>query len=172
MNLIARRAFLLASASLPFVGAPAAHAADPLPDARFVGFAQAVNDFEIGASRLALSKSMNENVRGHASRMLAEHTEAAEELRKARAEAGVSYAPDPSQPPNTTAMLQRLSALEGADFDIAYANAQLALQTEAEVQYGAYAQSGQGGALRRYAQRQLPKVKAHLEYSRLLAGGR
>ena len=43
---------------------------------------------------------MNEKVRGFATRMLAECTEAAEELRKARAEAGVSYAPDspPSRP--------------------------------------------------------------------------
>jgi len=69
-------------------------------------------------------------------------------------------------------MLQRLSALEGPDFDIAYGNAQLAMLTEAELQYGAYAQSGQGGALRRYAQRQWPKMQRHLEFARVLAGGR
>lgn len=150
----------------------AAHAVDALPAARFVGWAQTYNDYEIAAGRIALAKSGNEIMRGFATRMIAEHSESAEFLQKARTEAGVSYAPDPSTPPNTTAVLQRLNALQGPEFDTAYANAELASHTNAVDQLGAYSQNGDIGALRRYAQLQFPKAKEQLEVAKRMAGGR
>jgi predicted outer membrane protein len=54
----------------------AAHAVDALPDARFVGFSETINDFMIKSGQLALSKSTNELVRGFATRAVAEHTQA------------------------------------------------------------------------------------------------
>jgi putative membrane protein len=176
--LVARRSALrLALAAIPaaFVSTlfvPAAHAVEALPDARFVGWAEAVNEFQIASGKLALSKSGNEIVRGYATRMIAEHTEAASFLVKSRSEAGVSYAPDPAAPPNTAAILQRLSGLQGPEFDTSYANAQLGIQTDAEAQYGAYSQNGKSGPLRRYAQMMLPKSQEQLEYAKRLVGGR
>ncbi len=169
--MLARRSVLFAIGAIPAVYAATVHAVDALPDSRFVGFAQAVNDFEIASGRLALAKSMNENIRGFATVTIADHTEAAQFLSKARAEAGVSYAPDPNNPHDTVATLQRLNALQGPQFDAAYANAQLALHTEAVAQYGAYSQNGGNGALRRYAQMQLPKLEEHLNVIRRVAGG-
>jgi putative membrane protein len=171
MTQIARRRVLaFALAAVPAAYASRALAVDALPDARFVGYAQAHNDFEIASARLALSKSNNENVRGFANRTLTEYDLAAQHLVKSRSEAGVSYAPDPNEP--TVAVLRRLSSLEGPEFDTAYANAQLAAMTNAEAQYGAFSQAGQGGPLRRYAQEQYPKIKVHLEFAQRLAGGR
>ncbi|MBI3197836.1 MAG: DUF4142 domain-containing protein [Rhodospirillales bacterium] len=176
--LVARRAALkfvltaVPAACVATVVAGPAHAVDALPAARFVGWAQTFNDYEIAAGRLALTKSMNEIVRGFAARMVAEHSEAAEILRKSRSEAGVSYAPDPSSPPNTVAILQRLNALEGPQFDSAYANAELASHTYAVEQLGAYSQNGDSGVLRRYAQAMLPKAQEQLEYAKRMAGGR
>ena len=172
MPLIARRSLLIALAAAPVAYTSVAYAVDALPDARFVGFAQAVNDFEIGSARLALAKSANENIRGYATRALAEYTENAQFLSKSRSEAGVSYAPDPNGPPNTQRMLPQLNALQGPDFDAAYANAQLAVQTEAVDQFGAFSQNGSSAPLRRYAQMMLPKSKTFLEYAKRLAGGR
>ena len=170
MTQLARRSVLLfALAAVPVAYASRALAVDALPDARFVGFAQQHNDFEIASAQLALSKSSNENIRGYASRMLAEHTEDAAYLAKMRQEAGVSYAPDPNSP--VQAVLQRLAALEGPQFDAAYANAQLAAATNAEAQYGAYSQNGGSGPLRRYAQEEYPKKRMHLEYAKRIAGG-
>jgi putative membrane protein len=170
MTQLARRGVLLfALAALPAVHASRALAVDALPDARFVGYAQAHNDFEIASARLALSKSGNENVRGFANRTLVESDLAAQHLVKSRSEAGVSYAPDPNEP--TMVVLRRLSTLEGPEFDTAYANAQLAAMTNAEAQYGAFSQAGQGGPLRRYAQEQYPKIKIQLEFAQRLAGG-
>jgi putative membrane protein len=169
-RLIARRIVLFGLAALPAVHATTAFAVDALPDSRFVGYAQQLNDFEIASGRLALTKSTNENIRGFAARMVADHTEAAEFLSKARSEAGVSYAPDPNH--STVATLQRLNTLQGVEFDTAYANAQLAAHLDAVAQYGAYSQDGSNGGLRRYAQMQLPKLQENLTGARQLAGGR
>ena len=63
MQPLARRSVLFGAAALSALPAAAAFAVNALPDARFVGFAQEFNDFEIASGRLALAKSMNENVR-------------------------------------------------------------------------------------------------------------
>lgn len=171
MTLLARRALVLGiAAAVPVLGSRAAFAVDALPDARFVGYAQQINDFEIAAGRMALTKSGSENVRAFASRAVPQHSEAAERLAKARSEAGVSFAPDPASPPNTQAILQRLNQLDGAPFDSTYASAQLGICTDAEAQYGAYSQNGRNGALRRYAQNELPHMQEQLEFARRLAG--
>jgi putative membrane protein len=180
MLLVARRSFLLgAVAALPAVQVMPAFAFDALPDARFVGFAQQVNDFEIASGKLALAKSGNENVRGFATRMIADHTEAAQRLSKARSESGVSYAPDPNGPPHTLPILQRLNTLQGGEFDTTYVNAQLAVLGEAEQQYAANSnnQSTNAGAaftgvMMRYARDELPSIKRHREMAQTLAGGR
>lgn len=178
MLLVARRSLLLgALAALP-AQSIRAFAADLLPDARFVGFAQQVNDFEIGAGKLALARSANGNVRGFADRMVTDYTDAASRLRKARSEAGVSYAPDPNAAPRTPAILQRLNGLQGGEFDVAYANAQVAVLSEAEQQYAANSnsQAGSGssatsGAISRFARSEFARVKVHREMARALASG-
>jgi putative membrane protein len=172
MTPLARRSFLVALSAATVGRAATAHAVDALPDARFVGFAQAVNDFGIASGNLALARSGNENVRGFATRAIAEHNEAASELTKSRQEAGVSYAPDGRMGPNVQNLLAQLGSLQGPAFDAAFANAQLMVQTDAVDQYGAYSQSGKSGPLRRYAQRSFPKSQMFLEYARRLAGAR
>jgi putative membrane protein len=169
MSIFMRRTILAILAAVP---SGYALAVDALPDARFVGFAQAVNDFSIQSGQLALSRSSNENVRGYATRAIAEHTTAAQMLSKARSEAGVSYAPDGSMGPRTANELATLNGLQGPAFDAAFARAQLAVQTAAADQMGAYSQNGTSGPLRRYAQQMLPKSKMFLEYAQRLAGGR
>jgi putative membrane protein len=172
MTPITRRTILVGLALVPISYTPSAFAVDALPDACFVGFAQAVNDFEIGSGNLAMARSGNENIPGYASRAIAEANDAAQSLSRVRAEAGVSYAPDGSMGPRTTNLLQQLSTLRGPAFDTAFANAQLGVMTDAEAQYGAYSQNGKSGPLRRYAQEILPKSKMQLEYARRIAGAR
>jgi putative membrane protein len=176
MNMLTRRTILFAvpGAAATYVStyASLALAVDALPDARFVGFAQAVNDFDISSGQLALARSTNENIRGYANRAIAEATTSAQALSKSRQEAGVSYAPDGSMGPKTTNLLAQLNSLQGPAFDTAFANAQLSVQTDAEAQYGAYSQNGKSGPLRRFAQEALPKKKTQLEYARRIAGGR
>jgi putative membrane protein len=172
MTMISRRTILVASFVVPVVHAPSAWAVDALPDARFVGFAQAVNEFNIASGQLALARSANENIRGYATRAIADAQYDTEALRKSRAEAGVAYAPDGSMGPKTQNLLAQLNALQGPAFDTAFAQAQLSVQIDAEAQYGAYSQNGKSGPLRRFAQLALPKAQQRLELARRLAGGR
>ena len=172
MKAIARRLFLFALAAAPTTLAARTWAQDALPDARFVGFAQAVNDFELASGNLALARSANENIRGYASRAIAEANNDAQSLSRSRSEAGVSYAPDGSMRQKTASLMAQLNALQGPVFDTAFANAQLSVMTDAEAQYGAYSQNGKSGPLRRYAQLILPKAQMQLEYARRIAGGR
>ena len=57
MTPIIRRTFLVAVAIAPIAQVALVHAVDALPDAKFVGFAETVNDFEIKSGQLALTKS-------------------------------------------------------------------------------------------------------------------
>jgi putative membrane protein len=168
---ITRRAFMatVAVASLSFV--PLAQAVDALPDSRFVGFAETVNDFEMKSGQLALSKTSNELVRGYATRVVAEYPKAEQSLTRNRNEAGVSMAPDEDVRKLADDSMARLNSLQGAEFDKAYADAQVRLQTAAVAQFGAYSENGKNGALKRYAQEVLPKSKEFLEYAKRIAGG-
>ena len=111
MTAIGRRSLLVASMIVPTVHVSSALAVDALPDARFVGFAQAVNDFDLGSGQMALQRSANENIRGYATRIIADANYDASALRLSSAEAGVSYAPDGSMGPRT----QQLLAIEALD---------------------------------------------------------
>lgn len=172
MTAINRRSLLVACLVAPTMSVVPAFAQDALPDARFVGFAQAVNDFDLASGNLALQRSGNENIRGYATRAISDAQFEAEALNKSRAEAGVSYAPDGSMGPRTADLLARLNTLQGPDFDAAFANGQLAVQTAAEAQYGAYSVNGHSGPLKRYALIAFPKAKERRELAQRLAGGR
>ena len=167
---ILRRAFMAtAVASISYV--PFAQAVDALPDARFVGFAETVNDFAVQSSQLAMAKSSNELVRGYATRAVAEYPKAVQSLSRNRSEAGVSMAPDEDVRKLANDAMSRLNSAQGAEFDKAYADAQVRLQTAAVAQFGAYSENGKSGPLRRYAQEVLPPSKEFLEYAKRMAGG-
>ena len=167
---IMRRTFMATVvASLSFV--PFAQAVDALPDARFVGFAETVNDFQMKSGQLALSKTSNELVRGYATRVVAEYPKAEQALTRNRNEAGVSMAPDEDGRKIADDSMSRLNSLQGAEFDKAYANAQVRLQTAAVDQFNAYSENGKSGPLKRYAQEVLPQSREFLEYAKRIAGG-
>ena len=170
MMLISRRAVLafVAVASISYI--PLAQAVDALPDARFVGFAETVNDFAIKSGQLALTKSSNELVRGYATRVIAEYPKAVQSLSRNRSEAGVTMAPDEDVKKLADDAMSRLNSAQGAEFDKAYADAQVRLQTAAVAQFGAYSENGKSGPLRRYAQEVFPPSKEFLEYAKRMAG--
>ena len=170
MTPIARRTLLVAVAIAPI--SHVSFAVDALPDARFVGFAEIVNDFEVQSGQLALTKSSNEPVRAYATRAIAEHTTIAQSLSRNRNEAGVTMAPDENVRKIAEDAMTRLNSLQGAEFDTAFADAQLRVQTAAVAQYGAYSQNGNDGSLRRHAERTLPQLEALLEAAKRLSGSR
>src|SRR5262245_13509796 len=171
MMLISRRPVLalVPVASISYI--PLAQAVDALPAARFVGFAEPVNDFAIKSGQLALTKSSNELVRGYANRVVAEYPKAEQALTRNRSEAGVSMAPDEDVKKIADDAMTRLNSAQGKDFDKAYIDSQVRLQNAAVLQFGAYSPNGKSGPLRRYAQEVLPPSKEFLEYAKRVAGG-
>ena len=173
-----RRTFLISATVVAVVPIAALSQQQPLPvvhafpDARFVGFAQTVNDFEIQSGQMALQKSQNELVRSYATHTIKEYTENAQSLAKNRTEAGVTMAPDEEVRKIANDAMARLNSLSGVDFDNAYADAQLRVQTAASNQYGAYSQNGNDGSLRRHAERMWPEIKKMLEAAQKLQGSR
>ena len=173
-----RRTFLISATVVAVVPIAALSQQQPLPvvhafpDARFVGFAQTVNDFEIQSGQMALQKSQNELVRSYATRAIKEYSENAQNLAKNRAEAGVTMAPDEEVRKIADDAMTRLNALSGAEFDTAYADTQLRVQRAASAQYGAYSQNGNDGSLRRHAERMWPEIKEMLEAAQKLQGSR
>ena len=172
MTPIIRRTFLAVVAVAPISRVASVYAVDALPDAKFVGFAETVNDFEIKSGQLALAKSSNELVRAYATRAIAEYTTNAEFLTRNRKEANVTMAPDEAVRKIADDAMARLNSLQGAEFDSAFADAQLRVQTAAVAQYGAYSQNGNDGSLRRHAERTLPQLQALLVDAKKLAGSR
>ena len=136
MTPIIRRTFLAAVATAPIAHAASVYAVNALPDAQFVGFAETVNDFEIKSGQLALAKSSNELVRAYATRAIAEYTTNAQYLTRNRSEAGVTMAPDEEVRKISGDAMARLNSLQGAEFDTAYADAQLRVQRSEERRVG------------------------------------
>lgn len=115
-----RVAALLVAGALGFGGALGiARAATDKSDTTFVTKAAAAGMLEVQASQVAITRASNPDVRAFAQRMVKDHTTVGDEL-KALASKGITV-PD-SLPADERAKVDKLSALEGAKFDKAYAD--------------------------------------------------
>ncbi len=118
--------FSVRSAAAPTTLAARTWAQDALPDARFVGFAQAVNDFELASGNSGVGtvgEREHSRLCLQGDRRTANND--AQSLSRSRSEAGVPYAPDGSMRQKTAGLMAQLNALQGPVFDTAFANAQL-----------------------------------------------
>lgn len=109
--------------------AGAAAGATVLLDPNIAAFVSASNQSEIQPSQLALQKSTNPQVREFAQRMIAEHTALEQqmmELLQAKGMAPQDNAISTQMKQNLQVTLRSLQARNGADFDLAYMNQQLA----------------------------------------------
>ena len=150
---------------------PAAAIVDP-NDPRFApGFmAQAASggQFEILSSQLALQMSQNVAVRNFANMMIADHSRLNQAVAAAATAAGLTP-PAPVLLPNDQAMLDQLRASgSGANFDLAYKNAQISGHQAALQLMQTYAAGGDVPALRNAAAQAIPVVQMHLNQAQML----
>lgn len=132
------------------------------PGQAFANAAAASDAFEIATSNLALAKSRSAGVKTFASHMIAAHTESTGKLKTAAASASPAIAPDPTLTAEQAAKLQELQGLGGADFDKAYAAAQVEGHQKTLDALKAYAAGGEVPQLRQFASGLVPTVTAHL----------
>jgi putative membrane protein len=137
-------------------------------DRDFVIMAASAGLMEIEASRLALERSRNNDLRAFALRMVDEHSAANKELQGHVSRLGMAV---PQLLPMHAEELQRLRALEGELFDREYV-VQIGVTGHVETTaiYERAATTVSDPELQAFAGRMLPILRNHLQMSEKLAG--
>ncbi|MET0746986.1 MAG: DUF4142 domain-containing protein [Rhizobium sp.] len=154
-------AILAASPAIVFAKMPAsADTAAPamsIDKASFVKVVTSSNAFEIESSKLAEQKAKDGDVKDFAKKMIADHTKAAEGLKKA---AKLDDTP-PVLSPKHAAMLELLKAASDEDFEPLYIDMQTSAHMEAVTLFATYAKGGDDAAVKAFAKTTLPKLEMH-----------
>ena len=159
----------LAFCAAVLCASPALTLAQPVTDpAAFATAAGSSNMFEIESSEVALDKATKDDVRQFAQHMIDDHTAAGEKMKAAAAADGVT--PPAALADKEQAVLDKLQAAEGAEFDAAYIAAQVAAHDEAVALFESFSENGQESALRGFAVETLPTLKEHQSMAHDLAG--
>lgn len=149
--------------------ADAARAADPADKAdaapapttaNFVTFVAQANGFELLSSQLVLSRQPSEPVRQLATRLIADHSAAADTF-KAVLSAERLTLPSDKVDARHRVILNGLNEKHGAELEQAYLEAQSQAHGEAIAQLKAYGKGGENAALRRFADQTVPVLEQH-----------
>lgn len=144
-------------------GAPAA-----MDTAAFLVDAYRDGAAEIALSELAVQKATADAVKTFAQRMIADHTQASNEIRQLAQARNIALPNDLTT--EQRAVLDELTELGGIDFDRAYMNRNVTLHREAVAQFRAQSMSGTEEEIRIFAQNTLPALQAHLLAAKGIAG--
>ncbi|MGU3493894.1 DUF4142 domain-containing protein [Xanthobacteraceae bacterium A53D] len=135
---------------------------------RFVETAAIAGLFEIETSKIALERSSNPEVKKFAEMMVDDHTRIAANLKiAAKAADGDMKVPD-ALDSGHDAVLRKLKAATGADFDTLYVQIQTTAHEEAVGLFGAFSKDGDQSALKAFATETLPTLQKHLEHVKMI----
>jgi len=160
----------LAAISVAGLALVMSHArADDLPhaDKSFINSAAEAGNFEVKASKIALEKTGNPDVKDFATLMVDEHTTVGDNLKKLAASKNV-------EPPTEPGMAQRakiavLEKLEGATFDKQYVRMiGVAAHKDAVKLFRKSAGEAKDPDVRDFAAKTLPNLEHHLEMANAL----
>lgn len=136
------------------------------PGERFMIQAAQANLAEIETGRLATERARNSDVRQYGARMVRDHTEAGQELMRLANQMGVSL---PQQPDEMHQQLaQKLSNLEGAEFDRAYMRAMVEDHQHVISMFEQQAESPEDPELQAFASKTVPILRDHLRMARMI----
>jgi putative membrane protein len=149
-------------------GAAADMTAAPSPTSAqgFANTAAASDRFEIESSKLAAGQASSAAVKSFADKMIAAHTASTAKLKSTTAGMSPAMTPDDTLSPDQQSTLDSLKAAKGADFDKAYAAAQVDAHQKALDALNGYAASGDNDALKTFARGLVPTVTAHLNMAK------
>ena len=125
-------------------------------------------DREVRLGRLAEDRAASADVRAFGRMMVEEHTMAGTDLKRLAGEHNLTLEND-DDADDTSGLFDRLSGLEGAEFDRAYMDAMVNDHEEAVNEIEEKATDNDDHAdVRAWASKTLPKVRQHLERAREL----
>lgn len=138
------------------------------PGQTFANTAASSDMFEVEASRLAATKAVSAKTKRFAEQMIKAHTESTTKLKAAAASASPAITPVPQLTTTQQQTLHALGAKSGAEFDTAYAQAQVDAHQAALETLKAYSLAGDVPTLKAYAAAVVPIVTAHLNMATAL----
>jgi len=145
-----------------------AEAPSPTSAQGFANTAAASDRFEIESSQLAAGSASSAAVKSFATKMISAHTESTAKLKSTAGGLSPAVTPDNTLTAEQQATLDGLKGKTGADFDTAYAAAQVDAHQKALDALKAYSASGDTPALKSVADRLIPTVTAHLNMAKAL----
>lgn len=134
-------------------------------DEKFVMGALVGGEGEVKAGQLALQRSNDPNVKKIAQMMIDDHTKCNAEFKQLLTTRRMMPT-SPTSDPVATAMFQKLSSLQGADFDECYIGSAILCHEGAIMCFTKEAKKGQDAELKAFATKALPKLKEHLKMLR------
>jgi putative membrane protein len=136
-------------------------------DESFVQKAAIAGMTEIEASKVALQKSSDANVKKFAQHMIDDHTKAGEALKSAATQEGLSVPRDMDA--EHEKLVDRLNGLSGAQFDAAYKSQMLEDHQKAVALFQTQAKEMQS-PVDKFAADTLPTLQSHLKMAQELNG--
>lgn len=147
-------------------GAMAAPAALPTTAPEFVNAAAASDKFEIESSKLAQTSGQSAAVKSFADQIITGHTGATTKLKAVIAGMTPPLVPSDALNADQQALMASLQGKTGAEFDAAYAAAQVTAHTKTLDVLNAYASGGDNPKLIEFAKGMIPTVTAHLNLAK------
>ena len=141
-------------------------APSPLTAQGFANAAAASDNFEISSSKLAASQASSAAVKKFAQQMITAHTASTAKLKSTLAGMSPAMTADDTLSADQQATLDSLKGKTGADFDSAYAAAQVDAHQKTLDALNAYAAGGDNEALKTFAKGLVPTVTAHLNLAK------
>ncbi|MEP9358073.1 DUF4142 domain-containing protein [Sphingomonas sp. KR3-1] len=138
------------------------------PSQQFANAAASSDAFEIASSQLAATQAESPAVKKFAAEMIKAHTESTAKLKTAAAAATPAVVPDATLAAEQQQSLDSLKLLKGADFDKAYAGAQVDAHQKTLAALKVYSTTGDVPSLKAFATKLLPTVAAHLNMATAL----
>ena len=134
----------------------------------FVNKAAASDRFEIESSRLAETSATSPAVKEFAAMMIKAHTDSTAKLKSTLASNPSDVTVNDALNAEQQAQLDELKTKKGADFDTAYAAAQVGGHEKTLTELRNYASNGDNDALKTFAQDLVPIVTDHLNQAKKL----
>lgn len=154
------------SATQPPVTSPAASPAKAVSgtalsssDRKFVTTAAEAGAAEVAMGKLAKDKATSADVKDFASHMVSDHQKAGDELKAIATSKGMT--PSDKLSTKDQAAMDKLSKLQGADFDKAYVNSQVSAHKDAVSLFSSESKSGKDSDLKQFASTTLPTLQEH-----------
>jgi putative membrane protein len=140
--------------------------AGPMTAQGFANAAAASDRFEIESSKLAAGSAKSAAVKSFAAKMISAHTASTAKLKSTASAMNPPVTPDDTLTTDQQSTLDSLKGKTGADFDTAYAAAQVGAHQKALDALKNYSASGDNPTLKTFADGLIPTVTAHLNMAK------